>query len=138
MLAAGLLQTFGKFAAEHLHKIQKEVQQHPGDAHVVEQSLLTAHTIADAAKLLMHAVAIVNSSETPQHRVEVVRQCAQDMLTIVFWILDQQHAIPSLRPVLVGDLCSFFTYPDCAQAAANLAQQLQQTAQSVIAGNHVQ
>ena len=134
MAFAGLLQIFGKLAAEHLHKIQIQLQQHPGDLQTAEQVVTSAHMIGDAAQLLLHAVAIVHTSEPPQHQVDVVKQCAQNMLTVVFWVVDQQHALPPLRPVLVGDLCQFFTNPEGAQAAANLAQQLQCTAQSVIAG----
>ncbi len=134
MLYAGLLQTFGKIAAEHLHKIQSQLQEYPGDVQTAEQVFTSAHTIKDAAKLLLHAVAIVHTSEPPQHQVDVVKQCAQSMLAVVFWVLDQQQALPPLRPMLVGDLCHFFTNPEGAQAAANLAQQLQHTAQSVVAG----
>ncbi len=134
VIDAGLLQTFGKFAAEHLHKAQLQMQQHAGDAHVVEQGFAAAQTIGDAATLLLHAITIVHTSEPPQHQVEVVKQCAQNMLTVVFWILDQQQALPPLRPALVKDLCHFFTNPESAQAAANVAQQLQQTAQSLTGG----
>ena len=137
LLSAGLLQTFGKFAAEHLHKLERQLQQRPGDAHTAEQVFASARTIGDAAKLLLHAVAIVHTNEPPEHRVEVVRQCAQNMLTVVFWILDQQQTLPPLRPVLVGELCEFFTHPESAQAAANFAQQLQHDAQAVAGRHHV-
>ena len=130
MLYAGLLQTFGKIAAEHLHRIQSQLQEYPQTA---ENVFTSAHTIEDAAKLLLHAVTIVHTSEPPQHQVDVVKQCAQSMLAVVFWVLDQQQALPPFRPMLVGDLCQFFTNPEGAQAAANLAQQLQHTAQSVVA-----
>ena len=126
---AGLLQIFGKCAAEHLSRCEIQLQQHPADAQAVHQA---SNIIADAAALLLHAIAIVHASEPPQHQVEVVKQCAQNMLLVVFWVMDQQQAPPAVRPALVTELCYFFNDPDSAHAAANVAQRLQHMAQSVM------
>lgn len=128
-MSAGLLQIFGKCAAEHLSRCEVQLQQHPADAQAVQQA---SNIIADAAKLLLHAIAIVHASEPPQHQVEVVKQCAQNMLLMVFWVMDQQQAPPAVQPALVTELCIFFNNPESAQAAANVAQHLQHMAQSVM------
>ena len=129
VVSAGLLQIFGKCAAEHLNRCQVQLQQHPADAQAVQQA---SNIIADAAKLLLHAIAIVHASEPPQHQVEVVKQCAHNMLLVVFWVMDQQQAPPAVRPALVTELCYFFNDPESARAAANVAQHLQHMAQSVM------
>lgn len=132
LMSAGLLQVFGKCAAEHLSRCEVQLQQHPADAQAVQQA---SNIIADAAKLLLHAIAIVHASEPPQHQVEVVKQCAQNMLLVVFWVMDQQQALAQTltpKPALVTELCYFFNDPESAQAAANVAQHLQHMAQSVM------
>ena len=128
-VSAGLLQVFGKCAAEHLSRCQVQLQQHPADAQAVQQA---SSIIADAAKLLLHAIAIVHASEPPQHQVEVVKQSAHNMLLVVFWVMDHQQAPPAARPALVTELCYFFNDPESARAAANVAQHLQHMAQSVM------
>lgn len=127
-VCAGLLQIFGKVSAEHLSKCELQLQQRAAVRQAIHQA---SSIIADAANLLLHAIAIVHASEPPQHQVEVVKQSAQSMLLVVFWILDQQQT-PVVKPALVTELCYFFNNPESAQAAANVAQRLQHMAQAVM------
>ena len=132
-LLAGLLQVFGRSAAEHLTRCKVQLQQHPADAPAVHEAV---NIIADAARLLVRAIAMVHAAEPPQHQVEVVKQCAQNMLLVVFWTLDQQQAPPAVKAALVTQLCYYFNDPERAHAAANVSQRLQNMAQSIMSSYH--
>ena len=132
---AGLLQSFGACASEHLATMDVNLQ-HRRDDHAVQQAMLAVRTILCAADLLLFAVNMVHTQQSPQNQIETVQRCAQTMLALVFGLTSKQQAMPTAGNALVGDLRQFFAQQQGAHLAATVAKQLQHSVQSLSASVH--